>query len=45
MLIAASLGVWIVWLIIGGVIALFYKPALIPAAIIFGIGLACGWWN
>lgn len=45
MLLAASLGVLIVWLVIGGTLALFYKSALIPAAIIFGIGRACGWWN
>lgn len=45
MLLAASIGVWVVWLVVGGAFALFCRPALIPAAIIFGIGLACGWWN
>lgn len=35
---------WTIWIIVAFLIALFYRPLLIPAAIIFGIGLGLGWW-
>lgn len=44
MLFAASTTTWVVWLIVVIVIMFTYRPALLPAAIIFGIGLGLGWW-
>lgn len=44
MLFATSITTWVAWLIIGGVIMLTFRPALLPAAIIFGVGLGLGWW-
>ena len=44
MLFAATLTTWLVWLGIGTVIYFVYRPALLPAAILFGIGLGFGWW-
>ena len=44
MLLATSLSTWIIWIVIGMVIMFVYRPALIPAAIIFGVGIGLGWW-
>ena len=44
MLLASTMTTWVVWLIIGTVILFVYRPALLPAAVIFGIGLGFGWW-
>ena len=38
------MGSWTIWLIIGVCLSIFARQLLIPAAIIFGIGLGFGWW-
>lgn len=35
---------WIIWIVIGTVLALINKRLLVVAAIVFGIGLALKWW-
>lgn len=35
---------WTIWLIVGALLSIFARQFLIPAAILFGVGLALGWW-
>jgi hypothetical protein len=35
---------WLIWIIIGAVLAVIDKRLLLLGAIIFGIGLGLKWW-
>lgn len=35
---------WGIWIVVGIVLALVDKRLLLPAAIIFGLGLGLKWW-